>query len=826
MRNLSKTIAAVSLLIPASAYSLGVGDIKLHSALNQNLDAEIALHVSGDEKFSDIRVRLANPEKFEEAGVPWSYFLSKIKIEPIIKADGSAIVSLKSREALREPFLNFLIEVSWGKGNLFREFTVLVDPPVAYSKPVVPVIEKAIQSRQVNTFATKANVNYVEPGALYGPIVRSESLWKIAEKVNSGNDISIEQMMMAIYEANPDAFYRKNVNALKAGKTIDIPEREVILALSKKAAKAAFKQQNNAWKGRVSTKKLKSTFDSDRENTQLELEAPFDSDIAKMVNGSSEKNASIDSDSKDLVNLSREVSLATQAKIGKLESQLEMMKRMLALKDEQIAALQNQDKSSIISEIDTTKTVETVVTEVKPKVDPLKVVKDKPITKPKIKVVKNPKPVVSEKTDTGLLSGLGKWILGGVGAIILGLFGLLLWRKRKIEEDTDTNSMFASASEISLPDSSFEEMTLDSEGSSSEEESSFLSEFASSDFDAFDSDQNEVDPISEADVYLAYGRYQQAEDLMRQAIDDDPERDECKLKLFEIFFANENKSAFAEYAKEVVDAGKNKDAVFWGKIVEMGTELDPETTFYADNADGKVKFDVDEGDAIGESAGDSLIDDFDLTVFDEDDENKEDVSSIQVDLDDKADDNSLDFDLNVFDSEETKPVSDSETETIADELDTIDFDLDSVDMDDSASGEESKDNKASEIDELESFEFDLPSETDSDVDNIDLNSDFEEDENLDFSLDDELLDHADTDLSENSVSLKDDLDITSSDIDDLDLEVSDLTDMDELETKIDLAKAYVDMGDLDSAKAIAEEVIDKGNKEQKEAAQAIIEQLK
>ena len=111
-------------------------------------------------------------------------------------------------------------------------------------------------------------------------------------------------------------------------------------------------------------------------------------------------------------------------------------------------------------------------------------------------------------------------------------------------------------------------------------ESSFLSEFTPSDFDAFDLDQNEVDPISEADVYLAYGRYQQAEDLMRQAIEDQPDRDECKLKLLEIFYANENKTEFEAYVKELIQQGKNKNAAFWSKVTEMGRELDANSSLF------------------------------------------------------------------------------------------------------------------------------------------------------------------------------------------------------------------------------------------------------
>ena len=86
------------------------------------------------EKLSDIQVHLAPPDKFNEAGVPWTYFLSKIKFETIVQSNGSVHYQANFKEALKEPFLDLLLEVSWPKGNLYREFTVLVDPPSVYKR--------------------------------------------------------------------------------------------------------------------------------------------------------------------------------------------------------------------------------------------------------------------------------------------------------------------------------------------------------------------------------------------------------------------------------------------------------------------------------------------------------------------------------------------------------------------------------------------------------------------------------------------------------------------------------------------------------------------
>ncbi len=897
MRNLTKSIAAVSLLIPASAYSLGIGDIKLHSALNQKLDAEIALLVSAGENISDIKVRLASPDKFDEAGVPWSYFLSKIKFKAVTQADGSTVVKLSSKEALREPFLDFLLEVTWASGNLYREFTVLVDPPVSYKKPTIPVIQKPQQP--ASNFANKPNkpvtiINKVAAvdsqvvSGQYGPTNRMDSLWRIANKTNTYSDVSVEQMMMSIYEANPRAFYKKNVNALMAGEILKIPSKEVILKLSKRQAVVAFKKQNNVWKGRVGKKEIPTEVDNSQLTSQLELEAPATDEIAnavkvKLGHKTSAKHI-VDFEIDDSKVATSDEGLALQARMDKLEQQLVMMQKILILKDEEIAALQNKTTEPIVPAQIKIKTLAEVEAEKKlaktAPVEPIakSVVKKPPVTvkkpivkplvKPKLKL--KPAPVVvEEETDYFMLA------VGGGSAIILAILAVLWRRKRNVEEEEeDTESMFASASEISLPDASDDELSIPvAEDSSSYNvgtvgESSFLSEFTPSDFDAFDTDESEVDPVSEADVYLAYGRYQQAEDLMVQAIKDYPERDECKLKLLEIFYSNENKSSFEEYTKELITEEKPEDIEFWDKVVEMGRELDPDSALYVAKAsfesvdlekdqqqDDNKEVEpvvVEQQEAVDEQATET---DFDLSVFEDADtdiSNIEGVKGIveeqqESTLDDEhavVDENVLDFDLSVFDldgaaeNEEKSENNTTGTETV----ETIEFDLDSVA---SSEPEEIKLEEVSDDLEIESFDFDLgeeekdvaeepeainlASEADIDIDleDFDFSSDDSKNEKEALSLENELntedgtgIDDFDFDFDE-PVSTP----TTTEPVAELDVNVTDLTDMDELETKLDLAKAYIDMGDADAAADIAKEVLEKGSEKQKQAAQEVLDQL-
>lgn len=915
MRNLNKTIAALSLFVPTSVYPLGIGEIKLHSALNQSLDAEIALFLSKGESISDIKVRLAPPEKFDEAGVAWSYFLSKIKFEAVTRRDGATIVKLSSNEVLREPFLDFLLEVTWAQGNLYREFTVLVDPPAAYAKPVVPVIQKAQKKVKVNPVelsgadkpvAVKKVVS-VTPSSQYGPTNRSDSLWKVAEKTNAYGDVSIEQMMMAIYKANPKAFYKENVNALMAGQVLEIPEKDLVLKLSRRKALAAFKKQNDSWNRRVADKKLaqQSVPEIPNSNKQLELEAPVEAEIKEAVVVVSKNDKSdvegTDSETKRGVTLPGEEMLSLQAKMEKLEQEVVMMQKMLVLKDAQIAALQNQPKLDTTNNLtkpqqksaeikagplDEPISKPDLKTAEKPKIKPVKKTATKVVKKPVVKPKPKSKPVVKPEPETGYLA----WIISCIGIGILGMLGWFWWSRKKDQELMDTESMFASASEISMPDSILEDTSQSKNDDVAYDvgtvgESSFLSEFTPSDFDAFDTNQDEIDPISEADVYLAYGRYQQAEDLIRQAITDYPERDECKLKLLEIFYANEDKDAFQKYSEQLVNSGKHKDHDFWFKVTEMGAELFPGNSLYTEAAGGKASFDTEDlvennesvvaenvliempetqdsdnadpvplkGDEVSSIASEETTEeiesdsslDFDLSVF------GGNVGESHEDTEKSADEDyaDLDFDLSVFDLDEPGVTEKPEdVSTNENEVESLDFDL-SVSVNEEPANDQTLAEKVDEnvnTEEIESIDFDLTVDTIDASDNtVDLSSEVETVESLDdfdfdFSSDItpseiELPDSVENEQVAEGVESFDEFDFdfdtpvqspdSKSEVGSESSDVSDLTDMDELETKMDLAKAYIDMGDTGSAKKIAEEVLDKGNVDQKKLAQDIIDQL-
>ncbi len=1006
LRNLTKTLAVVSLLAPASGYTLGIGEINLHSALNQNLDAEISLKLSG-ESVSDIKVSLAPPEKFDEAGVSWTSFLSKIRFETVTNSNGATVIKLTSKEALKEPFLDFLLEVSWPKGNLYREFTVLVDPPSDYNQAAIPVsksTESYTQPPAVTPQSQHANARSSE--GEYGPTLENDTLWSVAERARGQSDVSVEQMMMALYEANPQAFYKGNVHALMAGKMLKIPEKEAVLRLSRSQALAEFNRHTKSWRNHSAPAQVETAKDkpalSKAEgpalsrvggtvDKQLTLIAPTNAAVAdhavvtsanEQVNdekkaaaassvtpGAAAKDESVQSVAEGTDEGS---SAAVQSKIAALEKQLAMMQELIALKDQQLAALQNRPQANPVvqeqtapSEAVAPKPADQVTPApqqaiVQPAPQPVLPVPSEIVTvKPAAQATPAPRKTVDRpaqpvpaqpKPETGGLFDPYYVTVGGVGAAVLTLLGWLWWRKRKIEEETNTESMFASSNMIKTPEATenlsvpvVEEVTAAVHDAGTVGESSFLSEFTPSDFDSFDTDQGEIDPVSEADVYLAYGRYQQAEELIRQAIKDQPNRDECKLKLLEIFYANENKTAFEAYANELVNAGKRNEAEFWEQAAEMGREICPDSPLFSsgddlfavtDNeivknaAESVVRDDVfdirrtnAETTSFGETGNEGFVKeiteskdnvlDFDLTSSEDDsfvDEQRNnadidfDLSSFSMDAEEsgeaapgvmatssafagqtsKAPVEDLDFDFSAFsmDSEEPDEAEhgviasstlgassgmqaeepdfdlsafsmDSEESDEAEQgviassalgassgvqVEELDFDLSAFSMDSEESDEADKDFTASGLSDLssrtdelnkkhefESYEFDLSSnnaETDG-VEFSALESSDKDRQDVDFSLD------LDDDLS-GDFDFNFDLDMPTTGQDSRqhgEFGVSDLTDMDELETKLDLAKAYVDMGDADAAKDIAREVLEQGTAEQKKIARALLDEL-
>ena len=656
MRKISKTLLMMSLFAPWGAHALGIGEIIVHSALDESLNAEIPLVTSNDEDVSDIRVTLASPEAFARAHVERSYSLTKLSFTTRKKPDGRLSIFVTSKNAIREPIMDFIVEVYWPQGRQLREFTALLDPPGSSSMQqaseddeeppktanVSPdedrpeqrhAFEEPVRSRPRRSIRNDGRGNNLESGGpitgtQYGPVERNETLSNIAQKFQQPN-ISQRQLIHALYKGNPKAFYKDSIDALKAGATITIPDQASIMRLA--GLDGVTQEPENT--GRLNSKSktvagpLAAETNAEQEtHGQLKLLSPSASKSPTTATASLKQlktDKAKEDLARELADTFKQESEIFRKRLTDLEQKMSAMEKLLALKDGQIASLQtrlahpNKEEERPVpiasippSPSKTAPSAEAEQVNTPPDVQNQEISQAASLTpaaRPTIPATPKPvgsvtpkpmprrpvqiEPLKSNVTanEEGFLAELNQpyyWVAIATVLLLLGLLFQFIRRRSAMTEDTEsiltlTEKEKSPHQPLPAPE------TVDTSQNVTQQptvfRSSFLSEFTPSDFDALSGDITEVDPVSEADVYLAYGRYKQAEELIIGAIEKNPERDDCRLKLFEIHYATENATAFEECAELLAPTHKNAKPEFWEKVVEMGRELCPRSPLFNQN---------------------------------------------------------------------------------------------------------------------------------------------------------------------------------------------------------------------------------------------------
>ncbi|WP_111656800.1 FimV/HubP family polar landmark protein [Isoalcanivorax indicus] len=273
LRRLGIGFTAVALFLPGLASALGVGDYTLNSYLNQPLDMKITLRDTGDLNQEQLLVSLASDRDFAVAGVDRQSMHSELRFEVNLSEDGSGVVRVTTRQPVREPYLNFLVEYLWPTGRMLREYTVLLDPP-SYaadrrSSPQAPAATapparpdpapqprpqprpETAPERDTPRVAAPATPRPAtrEPATTRTHTVRgSDTMWRIARDNRPNDSVSVQQMMMVIQEMNPDAFINNNVNLVREGAVLRLPSEEEARRLSTREALASVAEQNRQWR--------------------------------------------------------------------------------------------------------------------------------------------------------------------------------------------------------------------------------------------------------------------------------------------------------------------------------------------------------------------------------------------------------------------------------------------------------------------------------------------------------------------------------------------------------------------------------------------------
>ena len=635
------------LAAPLPVFALGLGEIALNSSLNEPLNARINLDSVQPGDLTNFKATVASGDTFSRYGLDRPDFLNTLRFEIDVDT-GRPLLLVTSTSAITEPFVTFLVEANWDSGRLLREYTVLLDPPVFNPQSAAaPVRAPQTAGSQLDSSsgfvprptpvpapapAPRRPVAVANPGESYGPVQRNETLWAIADRARAGTGLSINQMMIAIYDANPAAFLG-NINLLKEGSTLALPGSNLAAQISRQDAFTRARDHNQRWRagGTVarsapSTRLAATEPDDSRRlklvapeggstdaglsalQQQLEEEQARNTELSEQIDGLRSEIA----DSERLVNLRNSGLADVQASLAEQQAQeaaqrdaVDASQTEFEPVDEGVDALPATDPTQI-ADVDGDGSPGPDGT---PPVDtpPDTTQEPAPVTTPTT-VATAPAPIQSAPSLVDRI--IGAWPIA-LGALAL-LGGLLFWRSRSSDEPAEDESWEALSrdSDIPMTEAAATSTIAVTEGSMADEDVEYFEDtgtFKPIDFTEAEADvglereaQNadapapavdfpfedtlagdeslkldQSDPLAEADFHIAYGLYDQAADLVRAASEREPERRDLKMKLLEIFFVWGNKDSFLSSAASLrsdVGDGPNRD---WDKVVIMGRQICP-----------------------------------------------------------------------------------------------------------------------------------------------------------------------------------------------------------------------------------------------------------
>ncbi|WP_342245620.1 FimV/HubP family polar landmark protein [Pseudomonas sp. OTU5201] len=983
VRKLVLAIAAASALTSGVANALGLGEVTLRSSLNQPLDAEIELLEVRDLASAEVKPNLAAAEEFSKAGVDRQYFLQDLKFTPVIKPNGRSVIRVTSSKPVREPYLNFLVEVLWPNGRLLREYTLLLDPPLyspqaaAAAAPKIPAAAPAPAPRPV-VAPTPAPVR-TAPAAAAAPrpsaptptpapapkaptdqyrTTSRDTLWEIAERSRASG--SVHQAMLAIQDLNPDAFVDGNINRLKSGQVLRLPDEKQIASRTQAEAIAQVQAQNTAWReGRSLAGEGKRQLDATkRSNAGAAPEKVDTQDNLRLVSAASGKASSgsdkgVNGESKALsdklavtqesLDSTRRENEELKGRMTDLQSQMDKLQRLIQLKDDQLAKLQ-ADMAGQGKQAPATPVAAAPAQPAKPATVPAQpapaaaapaqpaapapapapaaaapatpaapgaavpapaatqpaapvqappaapaqpaapaatqpakpaepakpAAPVKPVqTAPAAPVVEPPQ---SSIIDDVLANPMLLLLAGGSALVALLVLLMVLSRRNALKEAELQNGLAAQDDENSF-------------GSDLDLKDDSFAAFDSPELDSAVADVPEAAPvkaqervtaqtgdvISEADIYIAYGRFNQAAELLQNAINDEPQRSDLRLKLMEVYAELGDREGFARQESELREIGG------------AGGEIEQLKGKYPAMAVAAV--------AATAAAGLATADDLDSFSLDDltlDDDPATAPAAVGGDLDDafdlSLDDLGSDLDLDLADEKPAsiQPAAAPTNELSLDDLEfdapatpakvesDLDFDLDIDGSDELLTGDESLELS----DDLADFSLDLepaaqPKSADEDEFLLSLDGDLDAPlaakesvspaeeataglldlpADFDLSLPEEptvepladndsfaaQLDEVTAELDQLSDSLQrapepEPVAVLEDEVSTLGLESEDdfdfLSGTDETATKLDLARAYIDMGDTEGARDILDEVMSEGNDTQQQEARELIARL-
>ena len=689
-------LALSSAVLGSPAYAAGLGRLTVMSGLGQPLKAEIDLTSVSRGEAGTLVARVASPDAYRQAGVEYSASLLNVRLVIDRRADGQYFVRLSSSQPVNDPIVDVLVELTWANGRLLREYTFLLDPvdmkpmqvpaaPLAVPPPVREPKPASVQSPAPAAAPRATAPAPVRPAAPSKPtaatgsyeVKKGDTLGKIARQAQS-DGLTLDQMLVALQRANQDAFIGGNVNRLKSGVILTIPDKDAAAAVAPSDARRLIAAQASDWKayqekvaggvqaapaekpsvakqeakGKI-TAKAEDKAGSDAAADKLKLSK---ADPAAIAKGAAKPKASLE----DQISRERELR-DSKARQAELERNVKDLQKLAEIKNQSLADLQKgaQAKGAQpqIAQGPVTPPPAPAKAAEAPKAEPPKAVAppaapkapepskapeaskspesvkagapaptpappkaaEPPKAPEPAKAAEPPKAVEAPKADTPRADApkadapkadapkadaapkveakpapkkaappppppepslvdefLGNplYLAGGGGVLLLlgGYAAYAVRRKRK-----DANSGFES-SIVTGGDLKANSVFGNTGGQSVDTgHSSFQSDFSAVGSSTVDTD--EVDPVAEADVYMAYGRDAQAEEILKEALEKDPNRHTVRLKLLEIYSQRGDANSFGA-AAAVMHASTGGQGAEWERAAVLGLQVDPSNSLY------------------------------------------------------------------------------------------------------------------------------------------------------------------------------------------------------------------------------------------------------
>ncbi len=665
--------AALSLVLGLSAldaHALALGRVNVQSALGEPLRAEIEVPDINAEEAASLKATVAGPDAFKAAGLEYNSALSGIQISLQRRPDGRSFLRLSSDRPVNEPFVDLILEANWASGRIVRDYTMLFDPPNirAQSGSPTPITSPSVSAapsqlpgssvapRNVPSVASNAPAKAPAaartpaprpapaPKMDAAPVAASSAAKPGSVTVKAGNTatqlaarykpqgVSLDQMLVAMLNANPDAFINGNINRLKTGAVMDIPSTETANSLTPAEARQTIIAQSKDFgdfrrrlaQGAPSatapsaSRKASGTVQADVQERKPVAAAPDKLTLSKgavaaasaasAAKGNKEEAIAKEKQAKDAAARTAELSKNIQdlSKLGGTSTVAKPTASTLpapvasaanaagvaiatgATAPSVVAATPTTAASAPVVTVPTataivTPTVTTVTsastttaTTATASVDPVVSAPQATATMAKAPVPATPEP--------GFIDGLldNPVTLPAAGGLLALLAGFGFYRLRQRKNATQVDSSFLESR--LQPDSFFGASggqrvdTNDAANSGQGASSSMV--YSPSQLDA----AGDVDPVAEADVYLAYGRDLQAEEILKEALRTNPSRIAVHAKLMEIYAKRRDVKAFETVAKEAFTVTKGHGSE-WETACALGRDIDPANPLYQGQVD-------------------------------------------------------------------------------------------------------------------------------------------------------------------------------------------------------------------------------------------------